>query len=739
MQPIAPAAANSEQSTKEIFGRAQEILARRRWWFIFSALLTMAATVVFTRNQPRVYRAQGSVYIARSAPRVLSGVREVVDLGAGGYWSSKQYYQAQVEILQSRELAQIVVDRLGLATNVHFHGLDSPKLKLTAEEKRERMMRADAAAMLAGRVGVTVGKTAMIARVKIEDTDPAFAKDLVNEVMLAYRDRNLQMRGNTTRKANRDLRTILNEMQERKAKSEDALYKFETKHDLSKNRQIAVQEKILALESAFRRVRAARFRAEQRMKSMRKLRRSKSVFDLGHESLMGDPLLVDLKQRKLNLSVQKRELSTAYLDRHPKVQEAQEKEQLLDRIGRRHISALHRAASISYRNAVAEERDILRQLTEARAEDRRIRALQAEYSRLLAKRDEDKQFYDMVAKRMTETDLSGQVEFNNISILDEAVMPKIPVRPDARLNYAAGFLLSLLVGIGTALGVNMLDNSVKGRYEIEEVLKVPYLGAIPKFEVDPAEEADLPANHVDLYAHYRPNSRVAEASRTLRTNILFMRPDKPIRTLCVSSALPREGKTATSTTLAIALAAANGSCIIVDTDLRKPRLHKVFGETSDFGVTSYVLTGEPVENFVKKTDVPGLDLLACGPLPPNSSEIMHTERFRQLVVELSEKYETVVFDSSPVEIVSDALVLATLVDGVLLVAHANVSKIDLIGNAARAIRSVNANLLGCVLSRTETSGSGYGYYYGRGYRGGGRPYRYRYAASPEDDTPRMAG
>lgn len=739
MQPVQPTAANNEQATKELIGRAQEILLRRRWWFIFSALLTMAATIVFTRNQPRVYRAEGSVYIALRAPRVLSGVREVVDLGAAGFWGSKQYYQAQIEILQSRELAQIVVDRLGLATNLHFHHLDNPNNKLTEEEKRERMMNADAAGMLAGRVGVVVGKTAMIARVRVEDTEPAFAKDLVNELMTAYKDRNVRLKGNTTRKANSDLRGILKDMRTRKSDSEKALYEFETKHDLSRNRQLAVNERILALETALRAVSTARFRAKQRSTTMRRMKRAKSVFELGEQALMEDPLLVNLKQTKVTLTVKMRELQTTYLPRHPKVLEAREKQAMLDGIAHKHVSALHRAANVAYRSALAEEEEILRQLTAAREEDRRIRALQAEYTRLLAKRDEDKQFYDMVAKRMAETDLSGQVEFNNVSILDEAVVPKIPVRPDARLIYTAGFLLSLLVGLGTALGVNMLDNSIKGRYEVEEVLKIPYLGAIPKFDPENSEDEELAPHQLDLYAHYRPNSRVAEASRTLRTNILFMRPDKPIRTLVVSSALPREGKTATSTTLAIALAAANGSCILVDTDLRKPRLHKVFGETSDVGVTSYVLTGQPVENFVKQTPVPGLDFLACGPLPPNSSEIMHTQRFRELVVELSQKYDTVVFDSSPVEIVSDALVLATLVDGVLLVAHANVSKMQLVGDAARAIRSVNANLLGCVLSRTDTTGSGYGYYYGRGYRKGGRPYRYRYAANAEDDTPRMAG
>jgi len=740
----APRPANAEQSLKELVDRAREVLGRRRWWFIFSALLTMAATVLITRAQPRVYAAQGTLYIDRAAPQVLSGMKEVVALGAAGYFGAKQYYDAQREVLRSRELAQMVVDRLGLATDEHFLRLDvGEAADLSDEKKRQIMMNADTVGILAGRIMVMVGKTAMITRVSIEDTDAEFAKTVVNGVLEAYKDRNIQYRGRATRVANRELRGILRDMEGRKKASEKALFDFETRHDLSDNRRLALNQRILSLEASLRTVQSSRFRAGQRARTLRKYRNSSAAFATGAQALLDDSLLNQLKQRRLDLEMALHVKGSTYLERHPELKALRAQLKHVNKLTGQHVKALYTAASVAHRDAVAEEREIKRQLESARKEDRELRALKTEHARLLADRDEDKKFYDMVARRMTETDLSGQVDVNNIRVLDHAVTPKNPVRPNVRLNYAAGLLLSLLIGLGAAVGVNMLDNTIKGRYEVEEVLKVPYLGGIPKFDPEAAEEGDhsIPSGRHDLYAHYRPNSRVAEASRTLRTNILFMRPDKPIKTLLVSSALPREGKTSTSTTLATALAAASGSCLLVDTDLRKPRLHKVFGVKGDRGITSCVLTGAPIEEFVQETPVQGLYLLPCGPLPPNSSEIMHTERFQQLVGELQEKFGAVVFDSPPVEIVSDALVLATLVDGVVLVAHANESKLDSVGSALRSLRGVNANLLGCVLSRTDSSGSGYGYYYGKGYRRGqGRPYRYRYAAAKDDeDTPRMAG
>ena len=742
LQSISPGAANEEQTLSDLVERGREVLRRRRWWFIFSVLLTMAATVVITRGQARKYEALGTLYIDRQAPRVLSGMTEVVDLGTSGYWGGKGYYEAQIEVLQSRELGQMVVDRLGLATDEHFFGLDrNDSTKLTDEEKRTLMMNGDPAGMLAARLGVQVGKTPMVMRVMFRDTSPEFAKTVVNTAMQAYKDRNILYRGQATRVANHELRGIRKDMWARKTASEKSLLDFETEHDISDNRRLALNQRILSLEAALRTVQAKRFAAHQLANDLRKFRHTTDVFTIADTTLLSDPLLGSLKTRKLGIEMKLRESGAVYLERHPTMRALNQQLKHVAKLAHQHVNARYVASSVAHRNAVAEEKEIQRQLTVARTEDHELRKLQSEHTRLLAERDEDKRFYDMVAKRTTETDLSGQVDINNVRILDEAVAPAGPISPNVRLNYVAGMLLSLLIGLGAAVGVNMLDNTVKGRYEVEAVLKVPYLGAIPKFGPEGRENegAEVPAGREDLYAYYRPNSRVAEASRSLRTNILFMRPDEPIRTMLVSSALPREGKTTTSTTLAIALAAANGSCVLVDTDLRKPRLHKVFGVSGDTGITSSVLTGLPVENFVKKTDVQGLYLLPCGPLPPDSSEIMHTERFRELVQELKEKYASIVFDSPPVEIVSDALVLGTLVDGVVLVAHASASRLDNVRSALRSFRAVNANVLGCVLSRTDQSGSGYGYYYGKGYRRGGRPYRYRYAAKDDDDAPRLVG
>lgn len=725
---------NAQMSTEAIARRGVEILVKRRWWFVFTAVLLFSFSIVVTRHQKPVYKATGLLHIDQVPPKVLSEVNEVVTLGSNSYVGVRQYYQAQLQILQSRDVAAMVVSRMGLARNDKFFGLDEKALKAITPKQKEMMMAdADVTGMLSKRVMVEMADDSSVARVAMEDTDPEFARDLVNAVMLAYKERNIDQKRRTVRDAYTDLRAIHKQLEQNKAQSLEALFKFEKEHDLSENRRLAVNERLLGLNRELREVHTTRTRALQDMNQLKRFRGSNDIYSASAPTIMKDGLTGELKRRYMDLSLKKKELETTYMEKHPKVVTIEDELRQLVALGSKHVTSMYDAATQQYAAANAEENDLLEQQQKAKNEDAEIRLTKIQHDQLIAKAEEDKMFYEKVAKRLAETDMTERVNINNISILDQAVTPRVPVRPNVQLNLMLGLLLALLAGTAVALIVDMLDNTVKNRFDVEHGIGVPYLGAIPRFMPGSLEEgAKIPADKLDLYAHFRPNSRVAEAARSVRTNLLFMRPDQPLRTMLITSANPREGKTSTSATLAITLAASTGRCILVDTDLRKPRLHKVFGVSSSVGVTNYILSRDPVENFVTKTEVPGLDILLCGPLPPNPSEILHTERFRELVAELQTKYETVIFDSPPVEIVSDALVIASLVDGVVLVAQSEYSTRDSLRSAVRSMRSVKANLLGVVLSRLSLRGAGYGYYYNGRYRRG--QYRYRYAADRDDTS-----
>jgi capsular exopolysaccharide synthesis family protein len=225
-------------------------------------------------------------------------------------------------------------------------------------------------------------------------------------------------------------------------------------------------------------------------------------------------------------------------------------------------------------------------------------------------------------------------------------------------------------------------------------------------------------------------SNVAEATRAIRTNLMFMSTDNPIRALLVASANPGEGKTTVACCLAIAIAHAGHRTLLVDCDLRRPRIHRIFGKDSGAGLTTALLDESALDRVIQATEVPGLFVLPSGPLPPNPADLMHSERFRALIGELRGRFDRIVFDSSPVAPVTDATILSAYVDATLLVVRAFTTKKDAARHALRAILDIGSKTAGVVLNAVDFSKHEYKYatYYGRyGY---GAPY----AAAPTQDS-----
>ncbi len=728
--------ADASAKLQKQFNKVTDIVVRRIWWAIPMFVCTMVAVVYGTRHMTPIFSATSTVVINHQPPKILAGMQEVAQLGTSGYYAERKYYDAQRQILGSRELAQLVVDRNGLAADEHLLGLDRPGLEFTPEQRREVVANADVASIVAGKVSVVLGEDTMVARVTVRDSDAQFAATLANWLVEAYRDRNLEHRRRITRDAFRELRSLLAEMEKRKNDSEKSLIDFETANDLSALRRRAVEERLLAFEQRVRETSEAQFEARQRLQELRKMKRSRDLLSTQAPVLSTDQLLAELKRRFVDLSLSRKELEGLYLAKHPKVLAIDEQITHLLDAAQRHLDATIRSVTLNHEAATAAAQQANASLQEVRAEDTTLRVARSHYDKLLSQRDEDKRLYDLVATRLAETDLTAQVEFNNIDVLDAAIVPGAPIRPNKALNYSAGLAVALLLGVLAALAAETFDATVKTRGDIEALPNASFLGALPTFGLYEGDQrlTQIPEGRQDLYVHYLPNSRGAEAARTLRTSILFSRPDAPPQTLLVTSALPREGKTTTSTTIAVALAGASGSCVLIDTDLRKPRLHKVFGIENDKGVTSYVLSrNSPVTDFLKETQVPGLWLLPCGPVPPNGSEILHSERFKAMMAELKETFEICIYDSSPVAVVSDAMVLSHYVDGVILVAQSGHTRKDWLTTALERLHSISAPVLGVVLSRAHIERQGYGYYYKRGYNR--EAYSYRYAADTDDEAP----
>jgi capsular exopolysaccharide synthesis family protein len=269
------------------------------------------------------------------------------------------------------------------------------------------------------------------------------------------------------------------------------------------------------------------------------------------------------------------------------------------------------------------------------------------------------------------------------------------------------------------MGRAMLDRSVKTPEDVEREIGISFLGLLPEIGdkklLTPAYArgrkkpgAGFIEGGPELIVHNFPMSGIAEASRTIRTNLLFMAPDHPFKTLLVTSAGPSEGKTTVACCIAIAMAQADQKVVLIDCDLRKPRVHRIFRKGSSVGVTTALLE-ESIENAVLATDVPNLSIIPAGPIPPNPAELFHSERFRKFLEQVQARFDRVIIDSPPIVAVTDAVVLSTLVDGTMLVVRAFKTPKDLARHALRALLDVGAVTAGAVLNSVNLDKSEYKY------------------------------
>ena len=293
---------------------------------------------------------------------------------------------------------------------------------------------------------------------------------------------------------------------------------------------------------------------------------------------------------------------------------------------------------------------------------------------------------------------------NYVEVVEPATVPTIPISPRTTLNVLLAATVGLILAVGAAFLLEYLDDTIKTPDDISQALSLFTLGAVTRIEGESIEDKLVTADH--------PRSPISEAYRVLRTNLQFSAVDKPLKTLLVTSANPIEGKSLTAANLGVVMAQAGLSVVIVDADLRRPVLHRIFQLIKEDGLTNALLQGNPnPDGYLQATKVENLRVLTSGPLPPNPSELLGSERMSRLIEHLKEQADVVLFDSPPFLAVTDAAVLSSQVDGVLLVVDAGASRREMAARAVEGLKKVGGNILGAVLNKLSPRGAGYYYYY----------------------------
>jgi capsular exopolysaccharide synthesis family protein len=681
-------------------------LLKYRWLVLGVVVSVFTIVLAWNLRKPRIYQAQATLIIEPQAPNVLGGQHEVVELGSGsGSWMGIDYYNTQQRILKSWSLAQRVVQQFGLSRNPHLVGPVAPS---TSED----VLLNHATAGVQSRVVVQPVKDSRVFGLAIQDTDPQFAADLANQVAEVFTEQNLTLKLDVTKDATRWVAERLDLAKEEVRQKEQALYEFKHKNNILsvalEDSQNMISNALLQFSKALTDTRRTKIDLESRRNAVELLLKSDALdapptpggvaantLDVVRTAFLED-------RRKLS------QLEQRYGPKHPEVLSARARMEASHADMEREAHKVIVSMDAEIRALTETESRYSREVDRLKHDALALNEKEVDYKRLLREASNAAELYTLLLKRHNESGLQQDNRANNIRILDKARVPSAPVSPNLKNVIVLGIALSLFLGIGLAFVLDLLDRTVKTQEDIEQVMGSPVLGFVPTVQ----EAGELANGARELYVLEHPTSTVAESCRVVRTNINFCSAARPLRSLVVTSSGPMEGKTMNVINLGIVMAQSGQRTIIVDTDMRRPRLHKLMKVANEKGLSNLILGDVRQEEVVKSTECPNLYVLPCGPHPPNPAELLQTEKFTGVVQQLMRSYDRVIFDSPPLLPVTDAAILSQVVDGTVVIVRAARTTRDALLRARRHLAAVNANIIGVVINDVDVRSSKYaGYYY----------------------------
>ncbi len=685
-------------------------------------LLCGAGSLAYSKTLPKVYEAQT---LLEFDPDVIKPLGNKADpmIGWSAIWDTREYYETQYRLMQSDRVLSAVVRDLSLQSDAGFLGY-----------KPSGPAPLEAAVMnLRGRLAIEPVKGSRLVLVKVQSTLPDQARRLSDAVARAYIQQNLDKMVSATGDTVVWLAGQLDHSKQDLEQTENSLHDFKrqndlpssTLEDLSKPIRLEMQE----FDSALSRTKLRRSELLARHSELAKIT-PENPDQVPASELLSNTFLGGLRTQYQVAMRERAELvAEGKGENHPAVRKADEK------LG---LARTHLIAEVkNIQGAVARDLAIIERqeggeavlLREARKKAVDLNSKEVDFHRLDRMRAQNEKLYAVLLEQMKEADLRRMMNTNNIRLVDSAKEPESPIAPRVATNVGIALLVGLVLGLGLAILREQLDNTLKTAEDVEQGLGVTFLGLLPdvasqdqakgsgKRKKRRADPSELPP---ELLVHERPTSGMAEAARSLRTNLMFMNPDHPYKRLLVTSAAPSEGKTTVAVSIAISLAQGGQRVCIIDCDLRRPRLHRVFDRAGDVGLMNAILGEATVEQVAKPTVVPNLYCIPCGPIPPNSADVVSSEKFRRLLDEISSKFDRVVLDSPPIVAVTDSAIISTIVDGVVFVVRAFRTSANLCRSGLRALRDVDAPIAGVVLNavnldRHEYNNYHYYYYKREGY------------------------
>jgi succinoglycan biosynthesis transport protein ExoP len=726
------------------------ILVRYRMTLLRFAVVGLLAAIVISLVQTPIYRVRTSLEIQDFNANFLDTKSVDPTDSAGSFDTRESYVETQVKILQSESLLERVIDKLNLLQERPATGWRAftsrvrrifESSKTSHVQEKEKLIRE-----AEGNLTVRASGNSRLLEVLYESPDPKLAADFANTLVSEFIEQSQEMRWKSTQRTAEWLTNHLDEMKAKLERSEAQLQDYARTSGL-----LFTSEKENLAESRLKELQDELSKAQaDRIANQAKFEEAKSKPADSLPEMLDDPTMREYRQRLTELQRQYVELTATLTPAHYKAQRVHaqltelqstmrtERANVLGRIGNEYAAALRRETLLS----------------KARADQEKVVADQSEkaihYDTLKREVDSSRQLYEAMLQRVKQAGLAAAMRASNVLVVDPAKPPLLPYRPSLSMNSAIGLLSGVVVGLGFVLLRERLDRKINAPGDAQVYLDLPELGVIPLDDgavswqiskglhphrptqsLSPGSAARFPLGDCpELATWKREPSLVAEYARTTLTSILWpgQNGDHP-QVVVFTSSCPGDGKTTVVCNLSIAMAEIGRTVLLIDADLRRPRLHQVFGMPNSWGLSDVLWADTPLEtipilHLVRGTEVSGLSLLPGGSCGVTPSRLFYSPRMLRLLKRLRTEFDMIMIDAPPAIHLADARVLGRLADGVILVVRAGQTAPETVRVACQRFVDDGTRVLGTILNGWDPKTDaryGYGSYYkGMAYGGSTR-------------------
>ncbi len=657
------------------------IINQRKWILIASVVILFSLVAIGNFTATPLYRAITRLRIEPKMPDIVP-FKELYSISG----SQLDYYNTQYKILKSQSLAQKVLDNLPSP--------EAAKLNV---------------GLLLEMVTIKPIAQSQLVDIMVVAPDPELATLVANSWADQFIRLSIESKFKAIQTALSQLTKQLDEQNETVKTAQQELMAYKERERIVSQEDI--QNELEQLSEAYSKTKRDREEKELQIEQLKKYA-AEGISLETFPQIRYHSIIMQLKNRLVLLQSEMAENSQRYKAKHPKMMQIEAEIKMVKENLKDEIDKIIQGLQTEHEMAQANENMLLEQLekqkTLALNMEKKVLKIEDLKTKVMIQRDGQQ----ALLSRVNETSMTKGIEITNILIVDYAKAPTSPFKPRILFNLFLSLIIGTAGGIGIIFLMENLDNSIKTANEAKKILKIPFLGAIPSYS-----QANTKHGQSPLEIIRDPLGLISEAFRTIRTGIYFASPDASPQIILITSSLPQEGKTDISTILSVILANADENVLLIDSDMRKPRIGGIFGADKQSPGLSELLLGQcELTDAIQKTEFPRLKIITSGKIPSNPSELINSPQFKTVLSELRKSWDRVILDSPPLLSVTDATILGRMVDGVILIVKAGHTGGKMAVFCQEKLKQVNAHFIGIILNRVDIHrGINYYYYYSQYY------------------------